>query len=100
VLRKRATNGRIAAYLAGAGLLVGGVVAATSATTGVLMCRFDTVGACHALVRSLSLRVGLVAGGMAILMLLLVAGLLKMTAEDEERREVRDETASGSSEPW
>jgi hypothetical protein len=67
------------------------VVAATAAATGVLMCRSDTVGACHGLVRSLSLRVGLVAGGMAILMLLLVAGLLKMTVDDEERREVRDE---------
>lgn len=86
--------------MVGAGLVVGGVVAATAATTGVLMCRFDTGGVCHALVRSLSLRVGLVAGGMAILMLLLVAGLLKMTAEDEERRGVRDGAASGSAEPW
>jgi uncharacterized membrane protein YjfL (UPF0719 family) len=100
VLRKRPTNRRIAAYLVGAGLLVGGVVAATAATTGVLMCRFDTVGECHALVRALSLRVGVVAGVMAIVMLLLVAGLLRMTAEDAERQEVRDEAASGSAEPW
>ncbi|HEV8682688.1 MAG TPA: hypothetical protein VGS09_07930 [Actinomycetota bacterium] len=90
----------MAAYLVGAGLLVGGVVAVTSAATGVLMCRFDTVGACHALVRTLAVRVGLVAGGMAVLMFLLVAGLMKMTAEDEERRELPDEAASVWGEPW
>ena len=87
-------------YLVTAGLLVGGVVAATSAATGVLMCRFDTVGACHALVRTLAIRVGLVVGGMAVLMFLLVAGLMKMTADDEERREVPDEAASVWEEPW
>jgi hypothetical protein len=76
------------------------VVAVTSAATGVLMCRADTVGACHALVRTLSVRVGLVAGGMAVLMFLLVAGLMKMMAEDEERREVPDEAVSAWEEPW
>jgi hypothetical protein len=76
------------------------VVAATSAATGVLMCRFDTVGACHALVRTLAVRVGLAAGGMAVLMFLLVAGLMKMMVEDEERREESDEAASVWGEPW
>jgi hypothetical protein len=76
------------------------VVAATSAATGVLMCRFDTVGACHALVRTLAVRIGLAAGGMAVLMFLLVAGLMKMMVEDEERREVSDEAASVWGEPW
>jgi hypothetical protein len=90
----------VATYLVGAGLLVGGVVALTSAATGVLMCRFDTVGACHALVRTLAVRVGLVAGGMAVLMFLLVAGLMKMMAEDEERREVPDEAVSVWEESW
>lgn len=75
-------------------------MAATSAATGVLMCRFDTVGACHALVRTLAVRVGLAAGGMAVLMFLLVAGLMKMMVEDEERREVSDEAASVWGEPW
>lgn len=75
-------------------------MAATSAATGALMCRFDTVGACHTLVRTLSVRVGIVAGGMAVLMMLLVAGLLRMSAEDEERREVRDEAAPDRGEPW
>lgn len=83
-------------------------MAATAAATGALMCRFDTVGVCHALVRTLSVRVGLVAGGMAVLMMLIVAGLLKMTAEDEARRGIRDEArggigdeaASDWSEPW
>jgi hypothetical protein len=76
------------------------VVAATSAATGVLMCRFDTVGACHALVRTLAVRVGLAAGGMAVLMFLLVAGLMKMMVEDEERRELPEEAASVWGEPW
>jgi hypothetical protein len=75
-------------------------VGATSAATGVLMCRFDTVGACHALVRTLAVRVGLVAGAMAVLMFVLVAGLMKMMLDDEERREVPDEAASVWGEPW
>jgi hypothetical protein len=37
---------------------------------------------------------------MAVLMFLLVAGLMKMTAEDEERHEVPDEGASVWEEPW
>lgn len=92
----------MAGFLVGIGVLVGSAAAAWSAASGAFVCRPDTVGACHALVRSLAVRVGVLAGGMAVLMLLLVAGLLRMAAQDEERRVFREsgEPASLWGERW
>jgi hypothetical protein len=49
------------------------------------LCRDHLATECLALTRTYSLRVGLVAGAVAVLMLLMVAGLLRMVAENEAR---------------
>lgn len=76
------------------GLLAGIVVAAVSAGVGAVMCRYDLEGECVALARTLALRVGLVAGAAAVIMLLMVAGLIRMAAQDEARRRTAEDS------PW
>lgn len=73
--------------VAAVGLVVGLVVAAAATASGIVGCSQDPSGECHALARTLSVRVGLVAGLAAIMMLLVVVGLLRMVAHDERHRE-------------
>ncbi|MGH2740556.1 MAG: hypothetical protein ACRDH6_08770 [Actinomycetota bacterium] len=80
------SRGRLAAVVLAAGLLAGIVVSVAAAGTGALACQTDPAGECQALTQTLAIRVGVVAGAATILMLLLVAGLLRMVAQDEERR--------------
>jgi hypothetical protein len=80
---------RFAAILVGAGVVVGGAVASLASLTGTALCGSGEAGRdCYELVRTLSLRAGLIAGLMTMVMTLLVAGLLKMlTQEDHQRAE-------------
>lgn len=80
------SRGRLAALVLAAGLLAGTVVAVAAAGPGALACRTDPAGECQALTQTLAIRVGLVAGAATVLMLLVVAGLLRMVVQDEERR--------------
>lgn len=59
------------------------MVAAASSSAGSGACGADLVGECAALAHTLSVRMGLVAGAAAVLMLLVVAGLLRMVAFQE-----------------
>ena len=68
------------------GLLVATLVTALSASAGIGACGIDVEGECAALAQTLSVRMGLVAGATAVLMLLVVAGLLHLVAIDETRR--------------
>lgn len=68
-----------------------GIAATASTWANVRTCGHDPSGECSGLVRMLSFRVGLVAGVVAVLMLLLVAGLHRMMALDERRRTVDDD---------
>jgi hypothetical protein len=64
-------------------------IAATASTwANVGTCGHDPTGECSTLVRTLSFRVGLVAGIATVLMLLLVAGLHRMVIFDERRRAI------------
>jgi hypothetical protein len=83
------SRARFAAILLGAGVVVGGAVAALASLTGTTLCGSgDAQRGCYELVRTLSLRAGLIAGLATVFMTLLVAGLLKMlTQEDEQRAE-------------
>jgi hypothetical protein len=67
------------------GALVATWVARASSGVGNGFCR-DLAEECLALTRTYSLRVGVVAGAVTVLMLLTVAGLLRMAAQDEARR--------------
>lgn len=88
---------RLAAIVLVVGLLTGIVVAGLAAGTGALACRSDPAGECHALTQTLAVRVGLVTGAATIMMLLVVAGLLRMVVQDEERRLTiaREQTEGG-----
>lgn len=76
----------MAAAVAAFGALVAALVTRASSGVGSGMCRDQLARECLALTRTYSFRVGLVVGGMAVLMLLMVAGLLRMVALDEARR--------------
>ena len=92
-MERRPSRARSAGFVAALGLLVGVVVAAAAAGAGVVGCRAGDPE-CLALTRTLSLRVGLVAGAASMVMLLVVAGLLRMVSHDEERR------ARTAGSPW
>lgn len=80
----------MAATVVAVGLLVGSLVAAASGGIGAGMCGPDLQGECHALARSFALRTGLMVGLVTVLMQLIVAGLLRMVAEEESRRLERE----------
>jgi hypothetical protein len=76
--------------LAGAGLLVGTLVAAVSAGTAAPFCPSGLAGEdCRGLVVTLAKRAGLVAGGATVVMVLLVMGLVRMLAQDDRDRAQR-----------
>lgn len=78
---------RVALLLAGAGLLVGLVVATASVITGASLCEAGGTGVeCYELTRTLAVRTGVVAGVVTVLMGLLVAGLAKMLSQNERDR--------------
>lgn len=83
----------ITAAIVALGAIVATVVARASNGVGNGICRDHLAEECLALTRTYSLRVGLVAGAVTVLMLLMVAGLLRMVAQDEARRA---EAAGGS----
>jgi hypothetical protein len=71
----------------GAGLIVGLVVAAVASAAGSSLCATGEAGApCYELTRTLAIRVGVVSGLMAVLMLLIVAGLLRMLGQEDKDR--------------
>jgi len=76
--------------VAGALLVLGcvaGIVAATASTWANRgACGPDPGGECFGLVRMLSVRVGLVTGTAAVLMVLIMAGLHRMVLLEEARR--------------
>lgn len=84
---RRSTRARLAALLVTLGLVVAAVVALVSGSGAEAHCGIDPHGRCAELVQTLSMRMGLVVGAAAVLMLLVVAGLLRMVAHDEARRE-------------
>lgn len=69
-----------------AGVATGLVVAALAVAVGTSTCGQDLGGECLALARTFAVRVGLVTGAVAVIMLLTVAGLARMAAHDEARR--------------
>ena len=79
------SRSRLTAWALLLGLCVTALVTATAGSKAGL-CTPHPDGACDALVRTLSLRMGIVAGVATVLALLMVAGLLRMVALDEERR--------------
>src|SRR5919106_2134722 len=88
--RPRTHPGKLAAVLIGAGLLVGVVVAATSSASSLAICGPGAGGeGCRALVLTLAMRAGLVAGLVTVLMGLLVVGLLRMIVQDDHQRAER-----------
>jgi hypothetical protein len=81
---------RIGLALVAAGLVVGLLVAVVATITGASLCSAAQSGtSCYQLTRTLSIRTGLVAGAMTVVILLLFAGLLRMVARDEEDRAER-----------
>lgn len=83
---QKTSGGRMAIMLVALGSLVTAFAASASSWANVEACGHDPGGECSTLVRTLSLRVGLVAGMATVLMLLLVAGLHRMVVLDERRR--------------
>lgn len=77
---------RLVGLLVALGALVGLLVAAASLAAGNEGCGVAAREECLALARMLAIRTGLVAGIATVVMLLVVAGLLKMVAHDEARR--------------
>jgi hypothetical protein len=89
VIPKRAPSGsRVVVLLFVLGSVVTGFAATASNWANVGTCGHDPGGECLSLVRTLSFRVGLVAGFATVLMMLLVAGLHRMVMFDERRRAV------------
>ncbi|HZA61141.1 MAG TPA: hypothetical protein VE754_05580 [Actinomycetota bacterium] len=76
---------RVVALCVSAGFLVAGAVTAT-AGTHVGLCTPGPDTLCHDLIRSLSLRIGVAAGVATVVVLLMIAGLARMAALDEQRR--------------
>lgn len=68
------------------GTVVGLVVAAVAISAGNQGCGSGAREECFELARMLAIRTGLVAGIATMVMVLVVAGLLKMVAHDEARR--------------
>ena len=86
-MKRRTEVWRLAAILVAGGLLVGAMVAAVSVGTAAPFCPSGpTGGDCQALVVTLARRAGIVAGAAAVLMGLLVAGLIRMLSQDDQRR--------------
>ena len=86
-MKRRSEVWRLAAILVAGGLLVGAMVAAVSVGTAAPFCPSGpTGGDCQALVVTLARRAGIVAGAAAVLMGLLVAGLIRMLSQDDQRR--------------
>jgi hypothetical protein len=86
-VKRRTEVWRLAAILVAGGLLVGAMVAAVSVGTAAPFCPSGpTGGDCQALVVTLARRAGIVAGAAAVLMGLLVAGLIRMLSQDDQRR--------------
>jgi hypothetical protein len=84
------SKARFTAILLGAGLIVGGAVASMASVTGTTLCGSGEAGReCYDLVRTLSVRAGLIAGLMAVVMILLVAGLLRMLSQEDHQRAER-----------
>lgn len=85
---------RLTVGVVAAGVLAGLVVAVASVAAGTPICgSAGPADACFDLVRTLSVRTGLVAGAMTVLMLLTVVGLLRMAAQDDELRAARADEA-------
>jgi hypothetical protein len=81
---------RFAAMLLGAGVIVGGAVASLASLTGTTLCGTGDAGReCYDLVRTLAVRAGLIAGLMTVVMILLVAGLLRMLSQEDHQRAER-----------
>lgn len=88
--RKAAARLKLALVLLASGLLVGSLVAAVSVATAAPFCTIGVAGAdCRDLVATLARRAGLVAGGAAVLMVLLAAGLVRMLNQDDRDRAER-----------
>lgn len=79
------SRGGLALRVLAVGLLVAGIVTATAARNSGL-CASHPEGACDDLVRMLSLRMGVVSGLVTVLVLLMMVGLARMVAMDEDRR--------------
>ena len=81
---------KLALVLVAAGLLVGTLVAAVSVATAAPFCTSGSAGTeCRDLVVTLARRAGLVAGGAAVIMVLLAAGLVRMLKQDDQERAER-----------
>lgn len=84
------SRARFAGILLGAGVIVGGGVASLASLTGTTLCGSGDAGReCYELVRTLSVRAGLISGLMAVVMILLVAGLLRMLSQEDHQRAER-----------
>lgn len=84
------SRGKLTATLVAAGLVVGIVVGTVASVAGTSICGAGEAGSrCYELTRTLAIRVGVVAGLMAVLMVLVVAGLLKMLSQDDRDRAER-----------
>ena len=71
-------------------MVVGLVVGVAASLTGASICGAGEEGLqCYELSRTLSIRVGVVSGLMAVLMVLVVAGLLRMLSQDDHDRAER-----------
>jgi hypothetical protein len=97
------SKSKFAGILLGAGVVVGGAVAALASLTGTTQCvGIDAEQDCYDLVRTLSLRAGLIAGLMTVVMILLVAGLLRMLSQEDRQRAERAMEAyrARGGDPW
>jgi uncharacterized membrane protein len=88
VTKRRTSASRMVLLLFALGSVATGFAATASTWANVETCGHDPSGECSSLVRTLSLRVGLVVGVATVLMLLLVAGLHRMIILDERRRAI------------
>lgn len=86
--RSRNSGGHLFGLLVVLGGVATGIAATASTWANLRTCGHDPTGECSSLVRTLSFRVGLVAGIATVLMLLLVAGLNRMVILDERRRAI------------
>ena len=81
---------KLTGIVAGAGGIVGSAVAVMASLTGATVCGAGEAGRpCYELIRTMSLRVGLLAGVMTVIMVLLVAGLIRMLSQDDRQRAER-----------
>lgn len=86
--KRRTSASRMVGLLFALGSVATAFAATASTWANVGTCGRDPSGECSSLVRTLSLRVGLVVGIATVLMLLLVAGLHRMIIFDERRRAI------------